>query len=107
MGQNGSFHIEVNGLDLLSDHLDLLIVPSFAANWEPLLQLHELVVRHFFLKRAWHDIAVAANLCVAAQTVVPIDHLFCGNAFQTGHFLVHLPSRVTQIYLATQRGIVS
>ena len=47
---NGKLVIEVDCLDLLGDHLDLILVTPFTANWEPFLDL-DAMVRLLFLKR--------------------------------------------------------
>ena len=68
----GELVIKVNRFDLLSDHLDLILVSSFTANRKPLLDL-DAIARALFLKLHQAICPMHHHLLL----IVAIDHLIC------------------------------
>ena len=73
---NWKLVVKVNRLDLLGDHLDLVLVSTFTADRKPLLDLHA-IARALFLKRALKHQAVPRPVHHHLLLVVAIDHLIC------------------------------
>ena len=72
---NWKLVIKVNRLDLLSDHLDLILVSTFTADWKPFLDL-DSIARALFLKRALkHQTIPRAIQVLHLLLIVAVDHL--------------------------------
>ena len=73
------FVVKVDGLDLLGNHLDLVMVTPFTANREPFLDLHAIAALLLFLKRTLeHQVVPAtAHQHHLLLLIVAIYHLIC------------------------------
>ena len=71
---NWKLVIKVNRLDLLGDHLDLILVSTFTADRKPFLDLHA-IARALFLKRALEHQAIPRPMHHHLLLIVAIDHL--------------------------------